>query len=389
MAVRAYNVPAFGASPERSLMKKVGGMTDRTAQAMTVYVGGYSDPDRDGRGAGIEVFDMDAATGTLTLVQTVADIANPSFLALHPTRPFLYSVNGGNATGASAFSIEPSSGRLTPINNVSSLGNNPAYIAVDPTGHFVLLANYSGGSASVVPIRDDGGLREVSHVIHHAGPRGPVDGRQNDPHPHMILPDPSGRFVLVNDLGVDRTYVYRLDITKGTLVPHDPPWVAAVPGGGPRHLAFHPNGRRMSVINELNSTITTFNWSAELGLLSPIQTISTLPDGNTVANSTAQIVVHPSGRFLYGSNRGHDSIAIFESEPESGMLALKGTEPTRGRTPRNFNIDPSGTFLFAANQDTDTVVTFRSDTATGGLTPTGQVLAIGSPSCVIFRPRSQ
>ncbi len=360
---------------------------DRGFSAMSVYIGGYSDPDRDGRGAGIEVFDMDGATGTLTHVQTVADVANPSFLALHPTRPFLYSVNGGNATGASAFAIDPSKGRLTPLNRVSSLGNNPAYIAVDPTGRCVLLANYTGGSATVVPIADDGRLRDVSHVVHHSGPRGPFAGRKNDPHPHMILPDPSGRFVLVNDLGLDRTYVYRLDAASGTLVPHDPPWVAAVPGAGPRHLAFHPNGRRVSVINELNSTITTFNWNSDLGLLSPIQTISTLPAESTVANSTAQIVAHPSGRFLYGSNRGHDSIAIFEIEQASGMLTFTGTESTLGRTPRNFNIDPTGTFLYAANQDTDTVVTFRIDSVSGALTPTGQMLAVGSPSCVIFKPR--
>jgi len=221
-------------------------------------------------------------------------------------------------------------------------------------------------------------------VVRHAGPPGPHPTRQDRPHPHQIPFDPGGPFALVNDLGLDRTYVYRLDRAPGRLVPNDPPFVSAAPGAGPRHLAFHPSRRFVYVLNEIDSTIQAYGYDGERGVLSALERVSTLPSGWRGENSTAQIVANPSGRFVYASNRGHDSIAIFGVDEASGRLTPAGHEPTRGRTPRNFDLDPKGAFLLAANQDSDTVVPFRVDPATGALAPTGQVVEAGSPSCVVF-----
>jgi 6-phosphogluconolactonase len=327
---------------------------------------------------------MDAATGRLERLRVVGGVANPSFLALHPDGRHLYSVNGGNASGVSAFALDPASGDLTFLNRESSQGENPAHVSVDRDGRYVAVANFTGGTVALFPIGPDGRLAPASDVVSHAGPPGPHPTRQDRPHPHQIPMDPGGPFALVNDLGLDRTYVYRLDRQPGKLVPNDPPFATATPGAGPRHLDFHPSRRFVYVLDEIDSTIQGYAYDGQRGALAPIERVSTLPDGWSDDNSTAQIVVHPSGRFVYASNRGHDSIAIFAVDEASGRLAAAGHEPTQGRTPRNFNVDPSGRFLLAANQDSDTVVPFRIDPATGGLTPTGQVVEAGSPSCVVF-----
>jgi 6-phosphogluconolactonase (cycloisomerase 2 family) len=325
---------------------------------------------------------MDESSGGLEAVQVQRGVANPSFLALAPDGRFLFCVNGGDANGASAFAIESASGTLTAINRQEIGSKNPAHICVAPDGRYVLTANYSGGTVSVLPIEADGRLDQPTQVLRHAGPTGPNPRRQDMPHPHMVVFDPSGRFVLVNDLGLDRTFVYRLE--KGQLVANDPPFGRARAGAGPRHAAFHPGGRFVYVINELDSTLAAFAWDAQRGTLEEVDHASTLPEGFSGQSTTAQVVVAPSGEFVYGSNRGHDSIAIFAIDQATGHLTQRGHVPTQGRTPRNFNIDPAGRFLYAANQDSDSLVGFRIDDRTGGLEPTGQVVRVGSPSCVVF-----
>jgi 6-phosphogluconolactonase (cycloisomerase 2 family) len=349
---------------------------------MFVYVGGYTEPDRGGRGEGICVFEMDEATGSLRQIQVQREASNPSFLALAPDDRFVFAANGGSADGASSFAIELASGSITPINHQGVGSSNPAHICVAPDGRHVLTANYSGGTVSVLPVDAGGRLGPPSQVLTHDGPTGP-HRRQDMPHPHMALFDPTHRFALVNDLGLDRTYIYRLE--GGGLVPNEHPFGQARPGAGPRHAAFHPNGRFLYVINELDSTVAAFTWDAEQGALLEFDHASTLPDGYAGESTTAQVVVHPSGQFVYGSNRGHDSIAIFSIDQTTGHLTPLGHESTRGRTPRNFDVDPTGRFLFAANQDSDTIVGFRIDGQTGALEPTGQVISVGSPTCVVFR----
>lgn len=365
-------------------------MSEQRAAARIVYVGTFTTPSRGGKAVGIDVFRMDQTTGALTCVQTVPNVANPSFLAIHPNGRSLYCNNAipdyeGQASGAvSAFAIAPDSGRLTFLNQQPSGGTNPAHVSVDPTGRYALAANYGGGSVAVLPIEADGRLGAPTDIVPHRGPPGPVRSRQEASHAHQIPFDPSGQFVLVNDLGLDRTYVYRLDAANGRLVPNDPPFVAAEPGAGPRHLAFHPNRRHVYVLNEIASSIRQHAWDERRGTLAPLATVSTLPAGFQGQSTTAQILVAPSGRFVYASNRGNDSIAIFAVDAETGRLTPIGHESTRGRTPRNFNIDPSGTFLYAANQDSDTIVTFRVDIEIGRLTATGQVTEAKTPVCILF-----
>lgn len=348
------------------------------------FVGGYTDPDRNGRGEGIYVYRMDPETGAWEQIQVLSGVVNPSFLALSDDGRFLYAVNGGSAGGASACAVDPATGKLTLLNSESVGANNPAYIAIAPGGRHVVTANYSGGSVSVLPIREDGRLGAPTDVRKHVGAIGPNKARQDGPHPHQALVDPGRRFVLVNDLGLDATFVYRFDTGSGRLTPNDPPLARARPGAGPRHLAFAPDGRHVYVINELDSTIQLYVFDSERGALAPVHHVSTLPNGWDGTNTTAQVVAHPSGRFVYGSNRGHDSIAIFAVNQTTKRLTPLGHEPTQGKTPRNFNVDPRGRFLYAANQDSDTVVAFRVNDQSGALAPTGQVVATGSPSCVIF-----
>jgi 6-phosphogluconolactonase len=351
---------------------------------MLVFIGGYTEPDRNGRGDGIYVHRMDAATGQLERLRIVGGVANPSFLALHPDGLHLYSVNGGEASGVSAFALDPAAADLTFLNRQPSQGENPAHLSVDQSGRYVAVANFTGGTVALFPLDPDGRLAPASDVVRHTGPPGQHPTRQDRSHPHQIASDPGGPFALVNDLGLDRTYVYRLDREPGRLVPNDQPFVNAAPGAGPRHLAFHPSRRFVYVLNEIDSTIQLFRYDGQGGILSPVARVSTLPTDWSGENSTAQIVAHPGGRFVYASNRGHDSIAIFAVDEASGRLTAAGHEPTRGRAPRNFNLDPSGAFLLAANQDSDTVVPFRVDGASGRLTATGQVVEAGSPSCVVF-----
>lgn len=342
------------------------------------------------RSKGIHVSRLDLATGKLSAPELVAECATSSFLAIHPNGQFLYSVDDTNFDGKGngsvrAFAIDRSTGKLTPRNRVASHGATPAHLVVDGRGKNVLVANYNSGSAAVLPVKEDGSLAEASSVVQHSG-SGRDPSRQRGPHAHSINVSPDNRFAIVADLGLDNVFVYRFYSDKGLLEPNDPPYVKVAPGAGPRHFAFHRDGRFAYVINEMASTVTAFAYDRPRGVLKELQTITTLPKDFAGRSTTAEVQVHPSGRYLYGSNRGHDSVAVFSIDAREGTLTLVEITPTQGKTPRNFGIDPTGAFLLAAHQDTDNVVVFRVDAKTGRVTPTGQILEVGSPVCIKFLP---
>jgi len=351
------------------------------------YVGTYTEP--DGKGKGIYGYRYDANTHQVTPLGLAAETTNPSWLALHPNGRFLYAVNevgnykGPNSGGVSAFSIDRTTGKLTFLNEVRSKGADPCYITIDKTGKWALVANYTGGSVAVSPILGDGKLGEVSDFVQHTG-HGANPKRQEGPHAHSINLSPDNRFAMVDDLGLDKLLVYKFDSAKGTLIPNDPPFAKLNAGAGPRHFALRPDGKFAYVINEMGHTVTVFSNDAASGRLQPLQTITTLPKDFSGRNDDAEIRVHPSGKFLYASNRGDDSIAIYAIDKSKGTLAQVGGINTKGKEPRSFEIDPTGTLLFAANQKSDTLVVFRIDPKTGRLTPTGQMLEVGSPVCVKF-----
>jgi 6-phosphogluconolactonase len=353
---------------------------------LLVYFGTYTGP----TSKGIYMSRLDPASGALSAPALAAEIASPSFLAVG-RGAFLYAVNeidtfDGKPTGAvSSFAIDRTSGALTPLNQQPSGGGGPAHLVVDNSGRNVLVANYGGGSVAVLPIGNDGRLAPPSSVIQHTGSS--VDPqRQKAPHAHSIGVDGSNRFAYAADLGLDKILIYRFNPANGSLTANDPPFTTVAPGSGPRHFTVHSNGRFGYVINEMLCTVTAFTRNTANGALTELQTISTLPAGQSVAPgySTAELLVHPSGRFLYGSNRGHNSIVVFAIDEKSGRLTYVQNEPTQGRTPRGFGIDPSGTFLLAANQQSDSVIVFRIDKQTGRLTPTGNRIDVGAPVDVKF-----
>lgn len=344
-----------------------------------VYVGTYTQ-----RGSeGIYIYRLDPATGGLKAVGKATGLKDPSFVALDPKGRYVYAVReSGRPTGAIvALSRDPATGELTILNEQPSGGQGPCYVTVDREGKFVLAANYNSGSVALLPIGENGRLQPASSVIQHEG-SSVNPGRQKGPHAHSIVLDPANRFAFAPDLGIDKIMVYRLDRTQDKLVPHDPPFVKVEPGSGPRHFIFHPDGKHAYVIQELSSTVTAFAYDPEAGTLKTLQKISTLPPDFKGSSTAAEVQVHPSGRFLYGSNRGHDSIAGFAVDAKTGELRLLGFTPTQGKNPRNFAIDPSGTFLLAANQDGNSIVSFRINQETGALTPTGQVCQVSMPVCI-------
>jgi len=347
------------------------------------YVGCYTTKERDGHGEGINVYQIDAGTGNWTHLQMLPEV-NPSFLTFDRQKRMLYSAHGDGGE-ATAYRVDAPSGRLAVANKQPTNGKNGVSLAVDATNRFLVLANYSSGTVSVLPISTDGSLAPLSDLYALPGKPGPHKAEQASSHPHDVVFDPRLRFIVVPDKGLDTDFTFRLDTVAGKLAAASPPSVASRPGAGPRHCAFHPTLPYTYVINELDSTITTFRFDPDRGQLTPLQVITTLPPSFTGDSTTSEIAVSPSGRFVYGSNRGHDSLAIFSIDAASGVLAPVGWEPTQGKTPRFFAIEPSGTFLYAANQNSDTVVTFRIDQATGKLTPTGQVVKTGSPVCIVFR----
>ena len=357
------------------------GVDDRFA-----YVGTYT---TDGRSEGIYRLRLDVGTGTLRLDGVAAKSANPSYLALHPNGRVLYAVNelsefGGEPTGAvGAYAIARASGGLTLLNQQPSHGKAPCYVSVDRGGSVVLVANYGGGSIATIPLRRDGGLATARSVVRHAG-TGADPVRQAAPHAHCILPDPGNRYVLAVDLGLDAVLTYRLDARTGAITVVEP-GTATKPGAGPRHLTFHPNGRFAYVVNELDSTLSVFAYDGERGALNEVQVTAASPGGTVPANHPADIHVAASGRHLYASNRGDDTIAVVVIDPASGQVTPVQQIASGGRSPRNFTLDPTGRFLVAANQRSDAIVSFRGDGESGRLTPTGSTVELAAPVCVRFR----
>jgi 6-phosphogluconolactonase len=352
-----------------------------------VYFGTYTGP----KSKGIYVAPFDAATGKLGTLRVAAETENPSFLALHPTRPLLYAVNevdnfeGQKAGSVSAFAIDPATGELRALSRASSRGAAPCHLAVDRSGRHVLVANYSGGSVASLPLRADGGVEAASSFIQHAG-TGADPKRQKGPHGHMIETDQANRFALAADLGLDQILVYRFDAKSGALTPATPPYASLAGGSGPRHFAFSPDGKDVYVLNEMKVTVSAFKYAD--GKLTEYQTLSAMPGGAepTAADSGAEILVHPSGRFVYSSQRGPDNIAVFARESATGRLTLVEHVPSGGKTPRGFGIDPSGRWMLVGNQRSDQIVVFAIDPKTGRLTATGQTAELGAPVAVTFRP---
>ena len=352
-----------------------------------LYVGTYTDGKRS---EGIHLVRMDSRSGELRLVRSFDAGANPSFLATHPDGRVLYAVNeteehNGRPSGAvSAFAIARDSGALTRLNEQASQGGAPCYVSTDRRGRAVLVANYVGGNVALFPIQADGSLGAATQIVQHTG-NGPNTDRQKGPHAHYIAVDPSNRFALVADLGIDRVRVYRLDLDAALLRHVEGADAVMRPGAGPRHLAFHPRLPLVFVANELDSTVTTLGLDRESGALSPQGTQSTLPTGWSGTNYPADIHVAPAGRTLYVSNRGHNSVAVFSVAEPTGALTLEQIVSTEGDWPRNFSLDPTGRWLLVANQRSGSIVVFARDEQSGRLTPTPQRLAVASPVCLRFR----
>ena len=386
-----YWVRVLAGRPEGQIAPSVPSIAESAGAPLIAYVGCYTGPgggstlpmDQQGHGQGIKVYRMDPNTGGLTEIQLLKTLGNPSFLAIDPAQRVLVAIHGAAVSQVSSYSIDPTSGMLTFLSSQPSNGMNPVYPVISADSRWVLTANYTGSTIVAYPLGSDGRLGDATDVVTHAGPPGP-DPAQNAPHPHQITWDPDFRFVLVPDLGLDKVFIYRFDAASGKFRPNDVPYLVQPPGSGPRHLAFHPSGGYAYVLNERNSTMTACAYDREKGALQPLQTVSTLPSDFNETSAAAEVVVHPSGQFVYGSNRGHESIVVYAIDQSTGMIAPVDWTPIGGKTPRNFNLDPTGSYLYAEAFDSDTIRVFSVDGATGRLTPTGQVIETGSPVCMIF-----
>jgi 6-phosphogluconolactonase len=348
--------------------------TDLSAAMHHFYVGTYT----RGESKGIYHGTLDTHTGEIAIGGVAAETVSPSFLKRHPTGPFLYAVNETATGDISAFRIDPKTRELTLINQQSTHGGAPCHLSIDATGRHVITANYSGGNLCMLPINKDGSLTEAEKIIQHTG-SSVNPKRQQSPHAHSIDFSPDNRFALSCDLGIDQVLVYRYDAETSSLMPHNPAYLNIEAGSGPRHLAFHPDGKRIYVLNEISSTLAACTWDATQGTVSAVKTVSTLPGDFKGRSGTAEVAVHPNGKFVYASNRGHDSMVVF-----SATLELIEHESTQGKAPRHFCIDPSGHFLLAANQGSDSIFSFAIDQDTGKLTPTGHRVTVPMPVCIAF-----
>jgi 6-phosphogluconolactonase len=393
LAVSGPALRAMGQSPAHE-----------TRGPILAYVGTYSSPQgpegSTGNGRGIYLFAMDPGTGALSHREVFSDGSNPSWLAFDPSRTYLYAAHetatfeGSNSGSVGAFSINRSNGHLTLLNTVSSGGAGPAHLSVHPSGKHVFVANYAGGTVAVLPIRGDGQLGTATDIKQDRGAVGSIHATSappgsfaisghDAPHAHMIQSDPSGQFVLSTDLGLDQIFIWKFDSKAGTLSANHPASVSLPSGDGPRHFAFHPNGRWLYSLQEESSTIVLFDYDATSGSLRAKQTLSSLPKGFAGTSFTSEIVISPDGKFIYAANRLHDSIAFF-SVGETGMLTFAGEAWTCGDYPRSFNIDPTANFLFSCNQRSDVIAGFRINRDTGALTFTGQYTPVGTPAIIIF-----
>jgi 6-phosphogluconolactonase len=383
----------------QSLLPAAAALALPPRRPMFVYAGSYSSPQgpegSHGNGQGIYLFQMNPETGALAPRGVFPNGANPSWLALDAAGTHLYSANETADGSVSAYSIDPANGRLTLLNTVGSEGAGPAHLSVHPSGRYVLVANYAGGTVAVLPVGRWGELGPATDVKHDQGPIGPPHAASGPPgsfaisghdsvHAHMIQADPSGRFVLAADLALDRILIWRFDAMRGALAANDPPWVALPPGDGPRHFIFHPNGRWLYSLQEEASTLATFDYDAARGMLTPKQTVSSLPWDFAGTNFTSEVRISPDARFVYAANRLHDTIAWF-AVGAGGGLTFAGEEWTRGDYPRSFTIDPTGAFLYACNQRSDAIACFRVHAQTGALAFTGQYTPVGTPAIVVFR----
>jgi 6-phosphogluconolactonase len=336
---------------------------------------------------GIYAYDFDSSTGKLTLKGVAAETPSPSWVAIHPSGKFAYASNEtGPQSTVTAFSVDAKSAKLTQLNQLSALGAGPCYLSFDKTGKFLFAANYDSGNVVVYPILLDGKLGEHTANVKDAGSLGPNKERQEAPHAHWVQVSPDNRFVFVSDLGLDAILSYHFDAAKGTLTPNDPPAAKLAAGAGPRHVAFSPNGKFIYVVSELKNTVTAFSYDATKGSLHELQILSTLPSDFVGRNDDAEIMVHPNGKWLYASNRGHDTIAVFAINPSDGTLKHTGEFPTAGKEPRHFAIDPTGQYVLAENQNSNSIAVFRIDASTGGLSQISLTENIASPVCLAFMP---
>ncbi len=347
-----------------------------------LYVGTYTRKTSEG----IYLYRFNTQTGDFAPVSVAKGVSNPSFLAITADKRFLYAVGGTTGDSVRAFSIDKNSHQLTLLNSQASGGKGGTHLAVDKTGKWVMVGHYTGGSLSVLPTQPDGSLGSVTQFIQHEGKSiesnaTPAE-RQTKPYVHSINIAPNNTDVFVPDLGTDKIVTYSLNSKTGQLTPGNPPFTTVTPGSGPRHFTFHPNGKFAYVIQEMGATITGFTYKK--GQLTPIQTVKTLPDDYTGRKWTADIHISPDGKFLYGSNRAHESLTIFSIDQKTGQLTLVGHQPVNGKTPRNFAIDPTGNFVLVANQDSDNITIFKRDQQTGKLTPTGKEIAVSMPVCLLL-----
>jgi 6-phosphogluconolactonase len=345
----------------------------------------YFGTQRSGTNAGFSLAHFDTETGVLTKPEFLLAATAPAFFTITPDGRHLYACNAVASGGVSAYEIEPHTGALKFLNRVSSGGAGPCYVSLDQTARFALAANYTSGNIAVFAIQPDGSLGARTAFIQQTG-SSVNPQRQTHSYAHSILVDPSNRFALVDDLGADKIFIYRFNAQDGSLAPNNPPFANIAPGSGPRHLAFHPNGKWIYVISEIASTVTAFNWNPENGALTEFQTVSALPENFKGTNTSAEIAVHPNGKFLYASNRGDDSLAVFSIDQTSGRLALAGHISCGGSTPRFFTFDPTGKWLLCSNHGSDNTVVFRVDEKTGKLAQTGQPVSVPYPFCERFLP---
>lgn len=396
----AWTGTAAGAGIAGSGSKAAG---DPAARPVLAYVGTYSSPaapQEPGDGKGIYLMQLDPHTGDLKQLGVTLNDHNPSWLALHPSGKFLFCVNeteeyeGEKSGSVSAYRIERPGGHLSLLNTVPSGGAGPAHLSVHPSGKYVLVANYGGGTVAVLPAETDGRLRRASYVHHdtgQVGPKHPTSGPPGNfsisghghPHAHMFESDPTGHRVVWTDLGLDRIFVANINLENGTLSPDHPPSASLPPGDGPRHFVFHPSGRWMYSVQEEASTVTSWEYNPATGSLKAFQKLSTLPAGFEGTNFPSEIRISPDARFIYVANRDHDSIDYF-SVGSGGRLTHRGEEWTRGSQPRSISLDPSGTFIYSLNQRSDAITVFRIHRESGRPVFTGHYIAMGSPACLAF-----